>query len=107
LSGVCAWSGPVQHVLELDDLLELFALRGEGRRRDSDRQVPCSRRHILAELLRHHVQRARRERLDLLQLHDGGVEELILRTVVVQFDGRVVEVFGDHSNEAVRAHVAR
>jgi hypothetical protein len=38
--------------------------------------------------------------------HDGGVEELILRTVVIQFDGRVVEVFGDHSNEVVRAHVA-
>jgi hypothetical protein len=38
--------------------------------------------------------------------HDGRVEELILRTVVIQFDGRVVEVFGDHSNEVVRAHVA-
>ena len=38
--------------------------------------------------------------------HDGGVEELILRTVVIQFDGRVVEVFGDHSNEVMRAHVA-
>ena len=68
--------------------------------------MPCSRRYILVELLRYHVQRARRERLDLLQLHDGGVEELILRTVVIQFDGRVVEVFGDHSNEVVRAHVA-
>jgi hypothetical protein len=36
----------------------------------------------------------------------SGVEELILRTVVIQFDGRVVEVFGNHSNEVVRAHVA-
>ena len=34
------------------------------------------------------------------------MEELILRTVVIQFDGRVVEVFGDRSNEVVRAHVA-
>jgi len=34
------------------------------------------------------------------------VEELILRTVVIQFGGRVVEVFGDRSNEVVRAHVA-
>ena len=25
---------------------------------------------------------------------------------MIQFDGRVVEVFGDHSNEVVRAHVA-
>jgi len=25
---------------------------------------------------------------------------------VIQFDGRVVEVFGDRSNEVVRAHVA-
>ena len=38
--------------------------------------------------------------------HDGGVEELILRTVVIHFDGRVVEVFGNHSTEAMRAHVA-
>jgi hypothetical protein len=38
--------------------------------------------------------------------HDGGVEELVLRTVVIQFDGRVVEVFGGRSNEVVRAHVA-
>ena len=34
------------------------------------------------------------------------MEELILRTVVIQFGGRVVEVFGDRSNEVVRAHVA-
>jgi len=34
------------------------------------------------------------------------VEELILRTVVIQFGGRVVEVFCDRSNEVVRAHVA-
>ena len=34
------------------------------------------------------------------------MEELILRTVVIQFDGRVVEVFGNHSNEVMRAHVA-
>ena len=38
--------------------------------------------------------------------HDGRVEELILRTVMIQFGGRVVEVSGDHSNEVVRAHVA-
>ena len=38
--------------------------------------------------------------------HDGRVEEPILRTVVIQFDGRVAGVFGDHSNEVVRAHVA-
>lgn len=30
-----------------------------------------------------------------------------MRTVVIQFDGRVVEVFGDRSNEVVRAHVVR
>jgi hypothetical protein len=33
------------------------------------------------------------------------VDELILRTIVIQFDGRVVEVFGA-SSEAVREHVA-
>ena len=32
--------------------------------------------------------------------------ELILRTVVIRFDGRVVEVFGNHSNEVMRAHLA-
>ncbi len=35
-----------------------------------------------------------------------SVEEIILRTIVVQFDGRVVEVFGASSGEAVRGHVA-
>jgi hypothetical protein len=34
------------------------------------------------------------------------VAELILRTVVIQFGGRVVEVFGGHRSEVVRAHVA-
>jgi hypothetical protein len=33
------------------------------------------------------------------------VDELILRTIVIQFDGRVVEVFGT-STDAVREHVA-
>jgi hypothetical protein len=33
------------------------------------------------------------------------VDELILRTIVIQFDGRVVEVFGT-SYDAVREHVA-
>jgi hypothetical protein len=32
------------------------------------------------------------------------VDELILRTIVIQFDGRVVEVFG--GTETVRMHVA-
>jgi hypothetical protein len=32
------------------------------------------------------------------------VDELILRTIVIQFDGRVVEVFG--ATEVVRQHVA-
>jgi hypothetical protein len=34
------------------------------------------------------------------------VDELILRTVVIQFDGRVVEVFGAPVGEVVRHHVA-
>jgi hypothetical protein len=34
-----------------------------------------------------------------------GVDEVILRTIVIQFDGRVVEVFGN-SAEAMRGHVA-
>ena len=34
-----------------------------------------------------------------------GVDELILRTIVIQFDGKVVEVFGA-SSDAVRLHVA-
>jgi hypothetical protein len=34
------------------------------------------------------------------------VDELILRTVVIQFDGRVVEVFGSASGDVVRQHVA-
>lgn len=33
------------------------------------------------------------------------MDELILRTIVVRFDGRVVEVFGN-SAEAMRGHVA-
>jgi hypothetical protein len=35
---------------------------------------------------------------------NAGVDELILRTVVIQFDGRVVEVFG--GTETIRQHVA-
>jgi hypothetical protein len=34
-----------------------------------------------------------------------GVDEVILRTIVIQFDGRVVEVFGT-SFDPVRDHVA-
>ena len=34
-----------------------------------------------------------------------GVDEVILRTIVIQFDGRVVEVFGT-AHDAVREHVA-
>jgi hypothetical protein len=34
------------------------------------------------------------------------MDEVILRRIVVQFDGRVVEVFGASSGEAVRGHVA-
>jgi hypothetical protein len=34
------------------------------------------------------------------------MEELILRTVVIQFDGRVVEVFRSSSGDVVRQHVA-
>jgi hypothetical protein len=34
------------------------------------------------------------------------VDELILRTVVIQFDGRVVEVFGGRTGEVARQHVA-
>jgi hypothetical protein len=35
-----------------------------------------------------------------------AVRELILRTVVIQFDGTVVEVFGAPVGETVRHHVA-
>jgi hypothetical protein len=38
---------------------------------------------------------------------NAGVDELILRTIVIQFDGRVVEVFGASSGDAVRKHVAQ
>lgn len=34
-----------------------------------------------------------------------GVDEVILRTIAIQFDGRVVEVFGN-SAEAMRGHVS-
>lgn len=34
------------------------------------------------------------------------VDELILRTLVFQFDGRVVEVFGGPNGDAIRRHVA-
>lgn len=34
------------------------------------------------------------------------MDELVLRTLVIQFDGRVVEVFGMPPNEPVRQHVA-
>lgn len=36
----------------------------------------------------------------------AGMDELILRTLVIQFDGRVVEVFGVSPREPVRQHVA-
>ena len=35
------------------------------------------------------------------------MDEIILRTVVLQFDGRVVEVFGAPSGEVARHHVAQ
>jgi hypothetical protein len=34
------------------------------------------------------------------------VEELVLRTLVLQFEGRVVEIFGNPNNDVVRLHVA-
>ena len=34
------------------------------------------------------------------------VEELVLRTMVLQFDGRVMEIFGAQNNEVIRHHVA-
>src|SRR5215472_3163605 len=33
-------------------------------------------------------------------------DELVLRTLVIQFDGRVVEIFGGPNNDAIRYHVA-
>jgi hypothetical protein len=33
-------------------------------------------------------------------------DELVLRTVVFQFDGRVLEVFGQAAGEAIRFHMA-
>jgi hypothetical protein len=36
----------------------------------------------------------------------AGMDELILRTLVIQFDGRVVEVFGSSSGDVIRKHVA-
>jgi hypothetical protein len=39
-------------------------------------------------------------------MHNARVDELILRTLVFQFDGRVVEVFGSPSGDVVRYHVA-
>ena len=33
-------------------------------------------------------------------------DELILRTLVFHFDGRVVEIFGGPNNDAIRYHVA-
>ena len=33
-------------------------------------------------------------------------DELVLRTLVFQFDGRVVEIFGGPNNDAIRYHVA-
>jgi hypothetical protein len=38
---------------------------------------------------------------------NAGVDELILRTIVIQFDGRVVEVFGASGGDAVRKHVVQ
>ena len=34
------------------------------------------------------------------------MDEVVLRTLVIQFDGRVVEVFGSQSGDVVRQHVA-
>jgi hypothetical protein len=34
------------------------------------------------------------------------VDEVVLRTLVIQFDGRVAEVFGIQSGDVVRQHVA-
>ena len=34
------------------------------------------------------------------------MDELILRTVVLQFDGRILEIFGGPNNDAIRYHVA-
>jgi hypothetical protein len=34
------------------------------------------------------------------------VDELILRTRVIQFDGRVVEIFGSSTGDVIRCHVA-
>jgi hypothetical protein len=34
------------------------------------------------------------------------VDEVVMRTRVIQFDGRVVEVFGSQSGEVRRRHVA-
>jgi len=34
------------------------------------------------------------------------VDEVVLRTLVIQFDGRVVEVFGSPSGDVLREHVA-
>jgi hypothetical protein len=39
-------------------------------------------------------------------LHTAFMEELVLRKIVLQFDGRVVEVFGAPVGEVVRHHVA-
>jgi hypothetical protein len=33
-------------------------------------------------------------------------DELVLRTLVFQFDGRVVEIFGGANNDVIRYHVA-
>jgi hypothetical protein len=37
---------------------------------------------------------------------NAGMDEVILRTIVIQFDGRVVEVFRPLSTETSRQHVA-
>ena len=36
----------------------------------------------------------------------SGVDELILRTFAIQFDGRVVETFNSPAAEVMRVHVA-
>jgi hypothetical protein len=38
--------------------------------------------------------------------HADELDELILRTLVLQFDGRVLEIFGSSSGDAIRCHVA-
>jgi hypothetical protein len=49
---------------------------------------------------------AQEERAGTGDRDNAGMDEVILRTIVIQFDGRVVEVFRPLSKEAFRQHVA-